>query len=112
VNDANLLKDEILLSTSSITLSPIPEKVPNELYNRPPKTIKFNYDSINSALPSIFCGWVVLESKRLPVSEMRMAPVGAVKTILKMHTINTISAYGLSGSLASKCFNATGPRAA
>jgi hypothetical protein len=77
-----------------------------------PKTIKFNYDSINSALPSVFCGWVVLLSKCSPVSEMRMAPVGAVKTILKMHTINTISAYGRSGSSASKCFSATGPRAA
>lgn len=48
----------------------------------------------------------------MPVNEMRTAPMGAVKTILRMHTIITISAYRLSGSSELKCFNATGPRAA
>lgn len=60
----------------------------------------------------MLCGCVVFDSSFVPVIEIKMAPSGAVSTMLRMHTISTISAYSLSGSSADKCLRATGPRAA
>lgn len=49
--------------------------------------------------PSIFRGCFVLERSFDPVIEIRMAPAGAVITILKTQTINTVSAYFLSSGV-------------
>jgi hypothetical protein len=62
-------------------------------------------------LPSVTGGAFVLVSNLVPVRVIRMAPVGAVKMILRTHSISTISPYLASSGLVM-CLRATGPRAA
>lgn len=54
----------------------------------------------------------VFVSNFVPVSDIRMAPSGAVTTIAKIQTINTTSPWTTSSWSGAKCFNATGPNAA
>lgn len=67
-------------------------------------------------LPSTTCGCLVFVSNLVPETEIKMAPIGAVKTILSTQIINIISAYLWSSGLellsSDKRFKATGPRAA
>lgn len=71
---------------------------------------------INRIAPSTTCSCLVFVSNFVPETEIKMAPIGAVRTILRTHIINTISAYLWSSaedSLSSaKRLRATGPRAA
>lgn len=67
-------------------------------------------------VPSAGGSALVFVSNFGPVSEMMMAPIGAVTTMLKMQIISIISAFFNMSSVASGSFliffNTTGPKAA
>lgn len=73
-----------------------------------------SYFFFRSYEPSTCVIGFVFVNSLVPVMDIKIAPMGAVTTILKMQTIKIISAYSRSASLFSavRRRNVTGPNAA